>query len=1325
MGPSQWSQLKESFETALKKHSKLVKYYICTPLDRQDPRRPKEMWFMDHWNEKTAEWKSLAKAQGREIEFVYWGSSELLHRLSKENNAGRSAFWFSKEEFTEEWFNNVVKSSTLNLGKRYTPEHNFKLPITTYFDAMSRNAHFKLEIQASFHNFLVAVNKTLDSLRHHKIDGNIEGKVKNLELLFEATQGNQLENIPLSRIYELVEGIANDMSEAENILNDQKLDKQKTDYVRHLFERFRDAFYSFVEYLRSPSIALANLPLLLLVGEAGVGKSHILADIATTRLQEKNGCIFLLGQHFTSDDSPWTQILRNLLRLNCSEKELLGALNARAEAQVERLIFIVDALNEGRGKYFWPEHVNGFINSFASYPWLGLVLSVRTSYEKLIVSKDIPVYSSVTRLRHTGFKGFEHEASTFFFSQYGIEHPAIPLLHPEFSNPLFLKLFCEGLYRSGHRKVPKGFNGISKIIDNFLESIDRELSKPARFDYPEGRYVVRKVVEELIKHKLKNNLSYVSYEHAFEIADAVVGKFTNKRRFLDALISEGVLSLNIFWQNKDEHEEGVYLSYERFEDHITTAFILDQHVTNENLDGAFKSPNVIGNIIEESSFSYGILESLAIQVPERFGKDLYELVDSNLRCSAPIIETFISSLLWRKPETIPVESHNFVKTCILPENSFFDSFIQVVYSVASDVEHPYNARMLHQYLAQFPLPDRDELWTVHLHDQDFRGSAIQRLISWAKSDVEKGYLTDSATILLANALSWLFVSTNIALRDSSTQALGVLLEDRVPTIIGLIGDFKDIDDLYILERVLAASYGAILRSNNLNQLDRLSGYLISNIFNDTEKYSNVLVRDYARNIIEFAMYKGIYTLDNPDSIRPPYKSKFPATLPTNEEIDTYKFDYNDPSFKDYYWSQNAILDSMVTEYGRGTCSYGDFGRYVFQSNVDAWDQFDPNLLSNYACQLIFQKYGYDVEKHGVFDRHASSGDRHKNKKERIGKKYQWLAMYEVVARLSDNYQLVDEGTRWSEDKKHTWFSGPWEPFVRNIDPTVVVNKSQDQKEKLAWWNLPNYSDWSYDNSTWLSVEDNLPDPTSIIVPVHSPDSDWLTLERHVSWEEPTPLGVDKHEHAKKCLWYQIRSYFVHDDEADALIDYLSKVSFGGRWFPEGHDTYQVFSREFYWSPAYRFFDDPYFGRSDWENVYDRDNKGVLGSVLPTSEGHMWESGAESEIETSYLAPREIMFTKMNLQYSKRVGEWINEAGQVICFDPRVGHDASSGLVVKKEPFLRFLSENGLRVFWTCLGEKNIYGLMHNERYNHWLEISGLYYVQNDKVEGSMRTYLRK
>src|SRR5690625_3518995 len=100
---------------------------------------------------------------------------------------------------------------------------------------------------------------------------------------------------------------------------------------------------------------------------------------------------------------------------------------------------------------------------------------------------------------------------------------------------------------------------------------------------------------------------------------------------------------------------------------------------------------------------------------------------------------------------------------------------------------------------------------------------------------------------------------------------------------------------------------------------------------------------------------------------------------------------------------------MTTEYGRGVGGYGDFGRYVFGSSVRKWEnQFDSDQeLSNIAIKRIFEM-GYDINFHGEFDLSVSPYDRHSDVVERIGKKYQWIAFHELMAKLADNFPTYEE-----------------------------------------------------------------------------------------------------------------------------------------------------------------------------------------------------------------------------------------------------------------------------------------------------------------------------
>ena len=221
--------------------------------------------------------------------------------------------------------------------------------------------------------------------------------------------------------------------------------------------------------------------------------------------------LLLLGQHLTSNENPWSQIFQQL-QLKCNPKEFLGALDSKAQSIGSRIIIFVDALNEGNGRNFWPDHLNGFIKSIEPYKWLGLVLSIRTSYVNLILPEGSFARSHLLEHTHNGFSGVEYQASKLFFENSKIEQPSIPLLHPEFKNPLFLKFFCDGLSKAGLTKVPDGFQGITLIIRFFVESVNKRLAEPKNFNYYNGINVVDKVIKSLIKHKIENQLTYIPFE---------------------------------------------------------------------------------------------------------------------------------------------------------------------------------------------------------------------------------------------------------------------------------------------------------------------------------------------------------------------------------------------------------------------------------------------------------------------------------------------------------------------------------------------------------------------------------------------------------------------------------------------------------------------------------------------------------------------------------------------------------------------------------------------------------------------------------------------
>lgn len=1283
-------------------------------------------------------WLQEIKAKKSGVEVTVESiTNNIFNRLSKDIDDKIEGI---KSELTfqpnQDWFKEQCRSSIDDLGKRYTPELNVKLEVSEIFEGLGRTEQFDRKVTKQFDQFLIKGKKVLKNQPEVKESlESLENAFDELQTLFHITDFLGTAPLPINDFEDLLN---NSQSSVQGIYDyyiteEHKVQKEKNDYQyyhKHGYElrnirEFEHELSTFRNLIHSSSFKLANNPFLLLDGEAGIGKSHLIGDIVSRRIDKEYESVFLLGQHFVTEEDPWTQIFKRL-QINSKSADFLRKLNKRAEESGKRIVLFIDAINEGKGNYFWNEFVKSFINEVKKYEWLGLVLTIRTSYKKLIFPEEERTSLGIVEHHHYGFRNIEYEASKLFFDNYSIELPNVPLLHPEFQNPLFLKLFCEGINKAGLTRIPDGLQGITSIINFFVKNVNVVLSKPKRVGFSDSLNLVQKSINALIKYKVDNELRYVPYEQAYEVVNESISSFIDKKGFIDELITEGVLSKNLFWKESDDYEEGVYLAYERFEDHLTVQYLIEQY---PELEKEFKENGKLYKYVENENAVYrykGLIEAFSIQIPEIKGCEFYCLIP-DLKDKYPIVESFVESLLWRKVDTINEESKKYVNEHVLSYQGTYDYFWETILAVTAIPDHFFNARSLHNHLLKFTLPDRDANWTQLLKYKYDNESSVKRLIDWAWSETDKSHISDESVLLSSITLAWFHTSTNRELRDCSTKAMICLLQNRVHVLIELLQKFETVNDPYVYDRLFAVAYGCAVRTNKKEELADLSDYIYVTIFKDKDEvYPHVLLRDYARGVIEFTSFSGIELPFDIEDVRPPYKSSFPQKIMTNEEIDEkYKFDYDAKDFKKHYWSQNSILSSMTTEYGRGTGGYGDFGRYTFESALRSWD-VNTNLLSNLAIEWIFEKYGYDVEKHGEYDRNTNSHDRRASTIERIGKKYQWIALYEMVARVSDNFKKYE---RWSfEKEKEVPYQGPWDPYIRDIDPTLLISETgsyEEDEPQDFWWVNNKIFNWDCTNESWVNDASVLPKMEEIIqIKDDIGEEEWLVLEGYPSWSEPKKIGEEKWDQPHKELWCQIRSYLVKDDEYDSFRGWAVKQDFMGRWMPESGDRYEMFSREYYWSPAQDYFMSDYYGGTEWNEVHDRKSGEYVAEVNVTAQGFLWEEEFDkSKEETiSFLKPSTIVHKGMDLKYSPREGEFVDDSKVVQCFAPNVYHNSKSYLLVRKRSFLKFLNENNLKIIWTVLGEKQIIGgRSFGTEYHGRLEVSGAYYFDNEELSGIINT----
>ena len=375
LGAPQWTQLDDSVKTALDKHPALVRYFVCAPLDLPDARVPRQTSARQRWEQRVVKWQGWAQERSMNVEFVWWGEHELTNILTEPRHMGRRQFWFGQIGLDRDWFQRRIEEATKAAGPRYTPEIHIDLPIARKFDLFGRTESSLDEIKSLARD----IRRRLSSLANA---GGQIGEADAAALLDGLAQTANtvlaelaaLEPIPNGTIpLRRLAGVANSAivvaSEATDILSKLEVNAphRQAGYPRSPIERtvndiryIISAFHQ-VESASFEADEFANGGLIILKGDAGSGKTHLLCDLAKRRIEAEAPTVLLMGQRFTEQSEPWQQALQQLHLPGASAEEFVGALEASAQAYGKRALFVIDAVNEGRGREIWSAHLSAFL----------------------------------------------------------------------------------------------------------------------------------------------------------------------------------------------------------------------------------------------------------------------------------------------------------------------------------------------------------------------------------------------------------------------------------------------------------------------------------------------------------------------------------------------------------------------------------------------------------------------------------------------------------------------------------------------------------------------------------------------------------------------------------------------------------------------------------------------------------------------------------------------------------------------------------------------------------------------------------------------------
>lgn len=1212
------------------------------------------------------------------------------------------------EDDTTEKLNSWNSREIKNLGDRYNPEVNIPLNIMDVFQGATLDSQFKDCFLEKVDHFLISMRDVGSKELQERCSA--VGQIVS-ELDFFDFKRDIIDRL-LSHVDDILTILAGKIEECY-----QSEDKKALNSTIYQLYRKQTLADDFRDYLISDTVQAAASPFIVLTGDGGVGKSHLIADYVEKRMASKQASLLLLCQNILSIDD-FLSILPRWIGYTASYHEFFDALEKIAVSQQSRLLICIDALNEGIGVEFWKSSLAGIVDFLEKYPHIGLVISIRTQYEDGLFEGQDVLRSKMLRIVHTGFSTVAYAAMHRYFAFYGITTDSIIFPSTEFSNPLFLRLFC-----ASHRNSYIRLEDLSlpAVYSQYIDFEEERISQ--KCGYHKSYKLVSKIMEAIVSKRANEEYGAVRLPHdtALELVIDIGKQFdVSSASIYKALLGEGILTQSMGYDGG----EYVHITYERLEDYFIAEKIVSFY-TESSKEIFFEKYFWITHRVD-------LLEFFGIVLAEKESTELSEIFSTDDPWEAASIRSaFLYGLTWRQGTSFTKKTWDYIDHEILSYEDSFRQFIDLLFAVSARSNHPLNALCTFEYFQNPPMPERDAEF-IPVFDELYadKTSALYSLIEWGLNYAKEQRIPDDVAESSALILCWLLISPNTELRDRATKAIICILLSHTNALIDLMHKFEKIDDPYILERIYAIAFGCIVNEECSNKINALAKYVYVTIFDKETIYPNILLRTYAKNIIDYAKYIGCLEGEDIQSekITPPYRSVFPE-IPSDEEIRHYKLDYEDPTFEKHHWMQNDILNSMKVEYSRDgqPGGYGYFGRYTFQAYFYSWKQLHPMDLKNIAIKRIFD-LGYDVELHGHYDQECTKpvrvGTQH-GKRERIGKKYQWIAFYELAAQVCDHYKMTLHDNVFGGCCQE-YCRGSFEPNIRNIDPTVLAPPAVKTHDGICHvpYVIPTntYEEWLTDFSTEPSFEQ--------CTALQYKHQKFLLLTGNYSWMEPKRIGTRSFEFPRKQFWHQIRGYIVKMEHLNSFLQALNNADFMKRRMPELQNNSEMYNKEYYWSDANTFYKSPYYGNADWtaiDDFFPCQEKIMIPVRQYFSEqrGELNAWGPEMSA-LSWYKPCEEIYTKLGLQYVKGSNcQFVDSSGDLICFDSSETLGDEVGFYIRQDKLSEFLDMCGYSLIWTSLREKRILHPMGGK----WdlppkaIHMSSVYYFKDGEIIKNSETFI--
>ncbi len=1347
------NQIRASFRTALKKDASLTRYIVCLPFDlpagHATPRGGKKSMVKkvsesarDKWDQLRLELEDTAKKLQRSVEIDLWDGSKLRALLTGDSGGpaleGMIHYWFGEHVLTREVLKRHVDAAIQGLGRKYNP----KFHVNTETQALAEATCWPDGVSDELRQWsetagraIVKIDRDAARLAESGQSGQefadflaiARATVKLVYRLLRAT------TVDFAQMISLRSKLAKFKTAANEIYRSSILQGRMVDYPPSI-ERLRrnpiefEALFPIRSWPLVNRLELSVGRMLLIKGSAGTGKSHIAGAVAFEHAKRGHPVVLIQGVGI-DPSNPTSAIKAGLDLHGVTDEALLGALACAAQVSRGRAAIIIDAINESINSTAWAIGLSTLIQLVEKHPELSLIVTCRSEY---VASCGLDGFT-INSVSHLGFGSELVEAWERYFDSRGISRPPFLLSHREWQNPLRMYLVSEALFNRGLSQLPATVNDAVQVLEFYCYALDANIARVAGIPYESGR------TWALIQAIAKATSLYAT-------AEVIIGLTSQELRIAfhdivgeawatcrDALVHEGLLLKipPIIAEGYDEPFGSPDYRYDFAFQWVRQVLIVHHLVAGwrsatAGLSSAEAVEWVSARLADIDLFDDpGLLDALANALPESLGIELPMVAPKWTLEDSWVWQAFANSLSqrnWERASRLSPRIMRRARRCLIQliDRGFGVMVVDALVSSSMEPCNPFNADWVSRWLYRMAMPDRDAEWSVRLAQSFFAASntegpvASEFLCNWALGCQEPVDRERARLAMLG--LGWMLCTSHRPLRDTATKALARLMwlcPELAPQAITF---FLSVDDPYIRERVLCAAYGSVLLQSDDNAVARIASVVFDNVFACGAPEANVLTRDWAYGVIAEAKRRMVAKSEwDQVKIRPPFNSAWPLNIPSDAEKQSWK---------------GAQASSIY-----GSCFDSDFNWYTLNvikdfSNVSLEEHppdspDDPKghctavelgeLSKEQAARWILKRaaaFGWTSTRFEEFERSLGwQGSRNRPSIERIGKKYQYAALHELIARLTDNIQFLESRV----SKQANSYKGAWQLGKREVDPCLWPKRFKDEPvPETSVREYTMFPDWLAatpalssrplgDRWDWLNRTEDVPANDGALLHVVSKDgNDRMILAANCESKVPEPREEnddDYNSSPERAMRVSISSVLLRTSELSNLNNWLRTQLRKSREGALDALREGLFGLDRGFGQAYQPFLGEYPHHESWQEwASDWCEPQWQGDVpirrIPTTGSLMRERSVDQSLDQTFdlTIPSVFIGKRMDLRVDpKQTGALRNEQGDVIFEDPSALDGYQSGGLIDQMAFSSFLSKHGLTCLWLEEIEKQVWG----------------------------------